>query len=251
MIVLAAGCGHAVPTASQVKIVGGSLVTAGDPVAQSTVALLQPSGWTFCSGTLIDTRHVVTAGHCVAEYTDDSMFVYFGLDSSQAPSDSTDTIAVAKMTAHPQYNQDAMKQEPAQQPPNDISILELSSDAPQGFVPAAILPASDALQIGETLELAGFGLTSGDSKDTNGLLREVGVPLASIDSASKEISYGPGANGKGSCNGDSGGPAFVQRGGKLVLVGATSRGDEACTQSGIYTDVRQFTDWLVSEGASL
>ena len=44
--------------------------------------------------------------------------------------------------------------------------------------------------------------------------------------------------------GDSGGPAFVTRAGKLVLVGVTSRGSGNCDGEGIYTDVRQFRAFI-------
>ncbi|MFJ7335898.1 trypsin-like serine protease [Streptomyces sp. NPDC101110] len=53
-----------------------------------------------------------------------------------------------------------------------------------------------------------------------------------------------------SCHGDSGGPAIVRLDGKWRLIGATSRGDEACGMShAIYTDVTVFRSWI-SEAVS-
>ena len=50
--------------------------------------------------------------------------------------------------------------------------------------------------------------------------------------------------GVGSCYGDSGGPAYIQSGGQLTVIGATSRGSNCDTGDGLYTDVRYYQGWL-------
>ena len=64
----------------------------------------------------------------------------------------------------------------------------------------------------------------------------------------KELEFGEKAY-KSACMGDSGGPAFVRRNNKLVLVGVTSRGSSRCDSTGIYTDVRYFGDWISRQAA--
>jgi hypothetical protein len=60
--------------------------------------------------------------------------------------------------------------------------------------------------------------------------------------------FAGGVNTPDSCNGDSGGPAYVMIGGEAVLVGATSRATSIatapCGQGGVYTTIGAYDDWL-------
>ncbi len=53
---------------------------------------------------------------------------------------------------------------------------------------------------------------------------------------------------KDSCNGDSGGPAYVYQRGRWLLAGATSRATRSavrpCGDGGIYTTVDAYRDWI-------
>ena len=57
-----------------------------------------------------------------------------------------------------------------------------------------------------------------------------------------------GGNGLDSCNGDSGGPAYILLNGKRMLAGATSRATRnftrPCGDGGIYTRVDKYLDWI-------
>ena len=57
-----------------------------------------------------------------------------------------------------------------------------------------------------------------------------------------------GGNGVDSCNGDSGGPAYVEVDGEVQLAGATSRATknftQPCGDGGIYTRVDRYVDWI-------
>jgi hypothetical protein len=55
-----------------------------------------------------------------------------------------------------------------------------------------------------------------------------------------------GKEGKDSCNGDSGGPAYIKLDGKLLLAGVTSRGSEVCGLYGIYTRPEAALDWIIA-----
>jgi len=59
----------------------------------------------------------------------------------------------------------------------------------------------------------------------------------------QEIEYG-GHQGRSACMGDSGGPAFIKRNGKLILAGITARGSSECDEEGVETDVRYFHGWI-------
>src|SRR5690606_35169171 len=64
------------------------------------------------------------------------------------------------------------------------------------------------------------------------------------DSPATQISYTQYDSGP--CFGDSGGPAFVQRGGTWYLGGITSWGDAYCTQFGVSTRVDAYASWIAA-----
>ena len=227
---------------SHLDIVGGSRVTATDPIIFSTVALVQPSGWQFCTGSLIDANHVITASHCLADFTDSTLYIAFGGIARSGYYTRARLRTASHYVVHENFDTAALDQDVASRPPNDIALITLSQSAPSGFLPVSMLKAADNLVVGEPLILAGFGLTKATA-GSSGLLRRVDSKLHSIDQVAKEIEFGD-SPGKGACMGDSGGPAFVKRGAKIVLVGITSRGSGNCDAGGIYTDVRQFQAWI-------
>jgi len=63
---------------SDLQIVNGERVLATDPIVKSTVALVLPSGDQFCTGTIIAPTLVVTAAHCLKDYTETSLYVASG-----------------------------------------------------------------------------------------------------------------------------------------------------------------------------
>ncbi len=230
--------------ASETKIVGGSLVTAADPVAKSTVSLLDAGGRAFCTGSLVDSQMVLTASHCLEGYpARRQMFVGFGLVAGEM--DAEHMIGVSSRFQHEEYNTSAMETEIPTEAPNDIAVLFLESAAPSDAQAVSMLTTATALRTGETLTLAGFGLTRA-SNGTSGTLRRVDVKLTSLYEASNEIEFGD-SGGRSACMGDSGGPAFVKRNGRLALVGVTSRGSSTCDDKGIYTDIRFFEDWIAEK----
>ena len=235
--------------ASDTKIVGGTTVGTTDPIVKSTVALLQPSGNAFCTGSLIGPRLVLTASHCLEGYTDDAMYVVFGPSAKGSAVKKANLRLVAKAVQNENFAPDEMDKDPQTGAPNDVALVSLTEDAPDGYAAATLLAADATITVGEKLTLAGFGLTNYIGVGS-GTLRKVDVKLTAISTVGKEIEFGD-TPGKSACMGDSGGPAFVTRGGKLALVGVTSRGSSHCDGSGIYTDVRQFRDWIEKTSAKL
>ncbi len=217
------------------RIVGG-IPTADYP---DCVAVGSDSDW-CCTGTLVAPNVVVTAGHCVKGECASRVFIGEDVEAQQAGT----VISVKQAVSHPDYL-----------PPNpthDIAILILSKDA--GGEPRAIA-SSKALKAATSVRLAGYGNTDVHSSGGYGRRRMVDVPLASADpryGADLDTEFVAGAPflDRDSCNGDSGGPAFVQSRGKWYLAGATSRGTastiRACGDGGIYTRVGVFADWMRS-----
>lgn len=246
-------CGAAT-SESDVEIVGGSNVGAAqrDPRLFSTVALSNKEkiakGSSFCSGTLIAPRVVMTAAHCLVDENNKPLdtgevLVVFGNKVNA----KAHTRKALRSIAHPQYRARLAVEPSPQQAPNDIGLVFLDAPAPQGFAPVAL--ASAAAPALQKLRLAGFGVTKSRYLNDTGSLRQVDVTVVDTQRIAQRIITEE--LGKGACAGDSGGPAYVQMGGRWAVAGVTSSGAEIfgyCIGRNNFTDARQYAAWIRSTG---
>lgn len=219
-VLTAMACGP--ESGSRPWIVGGSPLDPTEAARRSLVALAQasadPTGKTFCSGTLIAPRLVVTAAHCLEEMSR-PLEVIFGPDANDL------SAPRVKVRLSRLFRPDA-----ARFYPNfDIAWLQLDADAPAPYRPIEILRDPGRLvkqlQGSDPLLLAGFGKTATVCDESLascvGEGREVQTRLRRFVDSSHFRSLlltGP-TPGQGSCNGDSGGPAYAQVNGAWYLVG--------------------------------
>lgn len=242
-------------------IVGGELVTTLDPISQSTVQLyainsnrdaLGVVNYSFsaCTGTLLSSKVILTAAHCTKR-NPGQIFVYF---SANIPSDLVELFTSAnpllrqisggftgdnwvKLTGNEIKDWD------------DIALLKFDGGLPAGFATANMIPANVEIKNNDFVTLAGFGITDGTLGTDSEGLRKVDVVLTDSKYSSTEILVGD-ETGKGSCHGDSGGPAFLQVGASKYLVGVTSRSDVdkdpngICTAGSVYTSVQAKLAWI-------
>ncbi|MDA0182952.1 serine protease [Solirubrobacter phytolaccae] len=215
------------------RIVGG-IRTSDYP---DCVAVGSPGAW-CCTGTVVARNVVVTAGHCWAGGC--AARVFLGDDVTREAEGRV--VKVRHPAPHPKYD--------PSDPLQDIAVLILEEDldvAPRPLATAGMIEAA------ATVRLAGYGNTDVFSSGGYGMRRMVDVPLASTDprfgaDAATEFVAGAAFLDRDSCNGDSGGPAYVQADGAWYLAGATSRATASairpCGDGGIYTRVAAYEDWL-------
>lgn len=228
---------------SDVSIVGGTKVSANDAITASTVALVTPKGKSFCTGSLIGPKLVVTASHCLVDHVGE-LSVAFGTVAKSGSIKPENLRLASKFFVHEDYNTDAMDEDVPTNAPNDIALIFLKEEAPRGYKPVSVLKDGDDVAEGEVLTLAGFGLTH-YLFGSSGTLRKVNTKIKTLMPNVKELEFGEKTN-MSACMGDSGGPAFIVRNNKLTLIGVTSRGSGKCDSTGIYTDVRYFGSWLAA-----
>lgn len=249
------------------RIMGGTFEKDGSDVARRTVALVQKSkSRAFCSGSLVAPRLVLTAAHCVADYKDADMadlHVAFGTD---AVGGDARTIPVERAAIHPDYDGGAdsiYELCPFGRCPenflelgskNDFAVLLLKTEAPDDFT-AVELNTSDAEEPGQTL-IAGYGRR--EERDSNiKLLGRLKSHTADTHFMPKILKYLADSTAEsGACHGDSGGPMFARREGRLVQVGVASHlifGSEgACGAKAVaYTSVVSVTEWIRRQATSI
>jgi len=196
-------------------IVGGDAV---GPCAWPSVVSLGR----VCTGTLVHPRLVVYAAHCGDAFTS----VEFG--NASAPRHAR-TVATSHCGVHPDGLLPGAGRDFA------YCVLETPQyDVP--IVPALMGCEAEALTVGADVTLVGFG----QSEVGYGDKRAVTTAIAEV----AELEIRVGGEGRDTCEGDSGGPAFVQlEGGQWRVFGVTSYGD-ACGDGGYVSLMHQGAAWI-------
>jgi len=256
-------------------------VVNGREPAQGEVAsvVYVRAGGSLCSGTLVDSIHVITAGHCVASgpgaTKSPASFTVGWNPTGQLP--PTVWAGVSQVALHPDYDTTTFV--------NDIAVLTLASPL-VGATPMALATpalARSALGAGATVQAAGFGYTSargplasralvGDlTVVPNRVCREdaltyqvgeVSFVGLDIDTSTAVCAIGvqpASALIIDTCQGDSGGPLFTTTGTGQRLLGLVSvgvgcagfddRGAELTQKTpGVYTRITPYLGWLAELG---
>lgn len=227
-LALLAGCGgnsqDSAPASSfNEKIVNGvEQPEAASPQVVEIVFNFADGTQGLCTGTIIGSDSILTAGHCF-ENVPASVFVKAGGKFVQA----------TKAIVHPGYFPDPTVQAIF----NDAAILK----TPPLGLPLMPLEISQPIQVGGDLMVLGFGL------DENGNYGTLKVGISSVEFVTENHVFGPAFDGSNvnPCNGDSGGPAvqtFTTQTGETytAVVGVVSTGTVLECKSGdmtLYTNI--------------
>ncbi len=216
------------PNPDPVPIYGGERTAEGE--FPSVVSF--QAGGAFCTGTVVAPRVVLTAAHCVSELPSAAdLTVFFGSEAFLA----SQSVKAVEWGAHPDFCSSSS----CGQEIHDLGYLVLETDFVVPDYPAPIVTQGEwdeTMQPGRPVTLVGFGEANNDpgaSMRGLGIKRKVDVTLERLTPAGLE--FFAGGEGKDTCVGDSGGPAFITlEDGSVRLAGILSRGSDPCGEGGFY-----------------
>jgi secreted trypsin-like serine protease len=234
------------------KIVGGMLVaTPGAYPWQTSLGVARipnPAQAHYCGGSIYDAQWILTAAHCVKGVRPTDLTIVVGTNQLLA---DTPRRQVATVLYHSSFDSSSLK--------NDIALVKLAEPLQFSALVRPINLASTSNEDAyltpntEDLIITGWGaeVERGPHAVDLRYAMETFIPTATCQ---LPLSYGKlvtesmlcaGIRGRGTCDGDSGGPLFIDRG-NPILFGLTSfaKGCAETLKFDVFTRVTKYLDWV-------
>ncbi|XP_043928575.1 coagulation factor X [Protopterus annectens] len=229
------------------RIVGGTVCPIGECPWQAV--LVDPENQAFCGGTILNSKFILTAAHCMNQTK--SFKVIVGDNDRDKKEASESEHNVEQVILHQNFLLKTYD--------NDIAVVKLEDEIK--FNPQVIpvcLPNKDfsenVLMKQENAVISGFGRIHERGLQST-KLRKLHVPYIErtkcVESSSFHVTQNMFCAGyetevKDACQGDSGGPHVTAFNGIHFITGIVSWG-EGCAREGkygIYTKVSKYLPWI-------
>jgi len=238
------------------------------------VALLNPGGDVKCGGVLLNSRWILTAGHCISDTTPADERVLVGAIDTDEPKASSREHSIASAIIHPEFEWSSGAQF---QLLHDVGLIELTEPVVMGTYVQPIclqkanqilgLPGATSNQISshdfDNCFTAGWGERVYKS-EVGGVLQDFHVTsfIEKVSCAKtyfrSYVSWVPtsqtvcvqNSNKARICRGDSGSPLMCHSAGKWYVTGVASWSLSACISwrtnyPSMYTTMPEYRDWIL------
>ncbi|KAL4647245.1 transmembrane protease serine 2-like isoform X2 [Arapaima gigas] len=231
------------------RIVGGQVAKPG---AWPWQVSLQVQGKHICGGSIITPYWIVTAAHCVEEFSSPSNWTVYSGTLSLSEVYSSVRTSVSQVISN-KYNSNTKN--------NDIALMKLRNPLVMSNVVKPVCLPNAGLNFVAPRQcwISGWGSTY-NGGSVSQVLREAQVSLIDRTLCNSPAVYngeitktmicaGQLQGGVDSCQGDSGGPLVTEENGLWWLVGDTSWGYGCALRNkpGVYGDVTYFLSWIYEQ----
>jgi trypsin len=245
-------------------IMGGAPAPTGSWPFAVYVQLTTSTGTESCSGSLVATNVVLTAGHCVTDSATNTVVPASDIRVTTGRVDRNDASSgqvqgVAQVAVYPGFALGIDR--------GDVALLQLVAPSTATVIPlAGTTDAGWASSTGRGLQVAGWGRTDPASAAHPSVLAVVSLAVQSDASCASALSRtyptsfdattmfcAAGATPTlGACRGDSGGPVVaVSPAGVATQVGVVSWSRANCVHPDVFARVSALAPWLQAELAAL
>ncbi|KAK4306174.1 hypothetical protein Pmani_021985 [Petrolisthes manimaculis] len=231
------------------KIVGGQ-PTQVDQFPWMVGIASKADHFTFCGGSIISDRFILTAAHCVSGKEPGDIYVRAGETLRGNP--QSIIVNVQQIMIHNGYSVLSHVK-------NDIALLKLATSLAYNdrVFPVCLAANGDKFD-NELAVVSGWGRNESGGNTLNGL-HEVSVKVLSKEGCRQNSLYDKpelnkkilcaSSEGKDACQGDSGGPLVYLNGDHYIQIGVVSWGIGCANINypGIYTRVGAFNKWIAKK----
>jgi secreted trypsin-like serine protease len=229
-------------------MVGGA-PPAGDGAGRSVVMILGSYG-TACTATAIARDLLITAAHCVQPGADYKL-------ADAEPGRMPVLKDINRIERDPEFD---LKRLFAHLATADVALLKLAQPLPARIPPVRLGGDNETVAAGDTLIVAGYGVTVRGDGRTGGTVRAAALVVTGQPGSLQIRLYDPATKGLspglGACAGDSGAPALRDTGGALAIIGVVSwsTGPNLSAGCGGLTGVTplvRYRPWIVETARTL
>jgi secreted trypsin-like serine protease len=240
------------------KILGGSTAVGTSLGMVARVTYYDGSDNFLCSGTVVASNVVLTAGHCAVNETTgavDTPGDYQVLTGSQSLSSPGKDSGVTQVIPYPGFDQSTLT--------GDAALLVLGTPTTASPVALASDPTDLSLyNAGTATVITGWGIDDSNNDlpyalqygfnvvQNAGYCAQNAADLgATFDPLQQLCAVDAPTDADGTCNGDSGGPILATVGQTWVEIGLTSSGASNCSTAlpGFFTRTDTIDNWIGDE----